>query len=137
MESPKHLKHKPIVSVNDYNLIDGFYKGADTDAKALSIGLAQYDHDDIAMKVWRHTGEKWSRQSEELPIHRNLDLTILLLHVLFDEMPNPDSFLVKQKSQVTEDEEGGIQAIRDFYEANKAYLEPRLKEMKELLGKMK
>lgn len=136
MKSPKHLGHKPLVSVNDYNKIDGIYRGASTDAKALSIGHAQYDYNDISMKVWRK-GERWSPQSEELPIHRNLDLTILLLHVLFDEMPNPDSFLVKQKSQVTEDEEGGIQAIRDFYEANKAYLEPRLKEMRELLGKMK
>jgi hypothetical protein len=28
--------------------------------------------------VWRYTGEKWSRQSEELPIHRVIDLTILI-----------------------------------------------------------
>ena len=27
--------------------------------------------------MWRHTGEKWSRQSEELPLHRVLDLAIL------------------------------------------------------------
>ena len=32
---------------------------------------------DISAKVWRHTGEKWSRQSEELPLHRVLDLAIL------------------------------------------------------------
>ena len=32
---------------------------------------------DISGKVWRHTGEKWSRQSEELPITRILDLAIL------------------------------------------------------------
>lgn len=137
MKSPKHLGHKPLVSVNDYNQIDGIYRGASTDAKALSIGWAQYDNDDIAMKVWRHTGTKWSRQSEELPIHRNLDLTILLLHVLFDEDVNPDSLLVKSKSLITEDQDNGIQAIRDFYEANKNYLEPRLKEMRELLNKMK
>jgi hypothetical protein len=34
------------------------------------------------MKVWRKPGDRWSRQSEEIPIHRNLDLTILLLSVL-------------------------------------------------------
>jgi hypothetical protein len=28
--------------------------------------------------VWRHTGGKWSRQSEELPLHRVLDLAILV-----------------------------------------------------------
>ena len=137
MKSPKHLGHKPLVSVNDYNQIDGFYRGSKTDAKALSIGHAQYDYDDISMKVWRHTGDQWSPQSEELPIHRNLDLTILLLHVLFDDEVNPDSLLVKSKSLITEDQDGGIQEIRDFYEANKAFLEPRLKEMRELLNKMK
>jgi len=55
-ESPKHLGHKPLVSINDYKTIDGMYRG-DTDAKALSIGRAQYDEDEIAMKVWRRTGE--------------------------------------------------------------------------------
>lgn len=28
--------------------------------------------------MWRHTGGKWSRQSEELPLHRVLDLAILV-----------------------------------------------------------
>jgi hypothetical protein len=32
---------------------------------------------EISAKVWRYTGEKWSRQSEELPLHRILDLAIL------------------------------------------------------------
>ncbi|MGJ0845606.1 DUF6530 family protein [Tissierella praeacuta] len=30
----------------------------------------------------RYTGEKWSRQSEELPIHRVLDLSILVCRAL-------------------------------------------------------
>lgn len=46
MESPKHLKHSPIVSVNDYDKIDGLYF-EHTDAKALSIGQASYDKNDI------------------------------------------------------------------------------------------
>jgi hypothetical protein len=33
---------------------------------------------DIFAKVWKHTGEKWSRQSEELPLHRVIDLAILV-----------------------------------------------------------
>lgn len=36
------------------------------------------DRVDISAKVWRYTGEKWSRQSEELPIHRVLDMAILV-----------------------------------------------------------
>ena len=136
MKSPKHLSHKPLVSVNDYDKVDGMYRN-NTDAKALSIGYAQYDNNEIAMKVWRHVNGHWSRQSEELPIHRNLDLTILLLHVLFDEAPNPDSFLVKAKTLFSEDQDGGIAAIKEYYEINKKFLEPRLKELRELLNKMK
>lgn len=45
MESPKNLSHKPIISVR-----------------------AQYDENEISLKVWRHTGKRWSRQSEELPL---------------------------------------------------------------------
>lgn len=89
------------------------------------------------MKVWRHTGNRWSRQSEELPLHRNLDLTILLLHVLFDEALNLDSFLVKAKTQFSEDQIGGIEEIKKYYQKNRSFLEPRLKELRELLNKMK
>ncbi|MBR3565929.1 MAG: hypothetical protein IKN91_06355 [Paludibacteraceae bacterium] len=135
MKSPKHLGHKPIVSVNDYDKVDGMYRN-NTDAHALSIGWAQYDADEISMKVWRKR-KHWSSQSEELPLHRNLDLTILLLHVLFDETPNPDSFLVKAKTLFSEDQEGGIEEIKKYYQKNKSFLEPRLKELRELLNKMK
>jgi len=34
---------------------------------------------DISAKIWRYTGEKWSRQSEEMPLHRVLDLAILIV----------------------------------------------------------
>jgi hypothetical protein len=33
---------------------------------------------DISAKIWRHTGGKWSRQSEEMPLHRVLDLAVLI-----------------------------------------------------------
>jgi len=61
MKSPRHLKHKPIVPVNDDDKIDAQYR-RNTDVKALSIGTAQYDEDEISLKVWRYTGGNWSRQ---------------------------------------------------------------------------
>lgn len=79
MQIPTTLKHKPVVTVEDYEHIDGRY-AYDSDAKGLSLGLAQWNDRgqvDISAKVWRHTGGKWSRQSEELPLHRVLDLAIL------------------------------------------------------------
>lgn len=73
---PVNLAHKPVFAVEGYDAIDGPYAG-NTDAQHLSIGLAQWNTAEISVKVWRHTGDKWSRQSEELPPHRAVDLTLL------------------------------------------------------------
>tara|TARA_B100000614_G_scaffold213098_1_gene196760 strand:- start:417 stop:905 length:489 start_codon:yes stop_codon:yes gene_type:complete len=81
MNIPTTLKHKPVIVCENYSAIDGRSAG-DTDAQGLSLGLAQWNDRgtvDVSAKVWRHTGEKWSRQSEELPMHRVLDLAILIV----------------------------------------------------------
>ena len=80
MKIPTTLKHKPVIVSENYENIDG-RKAYNTDAKGLSLGLAQWNDRgklDVSAKVWRYTGEKWSRQSEELPMHRVLDLAILI-----------------------------------------------------------
>jgi hypothetical protein len=80
MQIPTTLKHKPVLDVLDYAKIDGRF-APNSDAQGLSLGLAQWNDRgrvDVSAKVWRHTGEKWSRQSEELPLHRALDLAILV-----------------------------------------------------------
>lgn len=77
---PTTLKHKPVIVAEDYGNIDG-RDAYDTDTQGISLGLAQWNDRgkvDISAKVWRHTGEKWSRQSEELPLHRVLDLAIFI-----------------------------------------------------------
>jgi hypothetical protein len=80
MEIPSALRHKPVIVSEQYDQIDGRAAGS-SDAMGLSLGLAQWNDRgtvDISAKVWRHTGNKWSRQSEELPLHRVLDLAILV-----------------------------------------------------------
>ena len=80
MNIPNHLKHKAVIVAEGYEAIDG-RNANNTETKGLSLGLAQWNDRgslDISAKVWRHTGEKWSRQSEELPLHRVLDLTLLI-----------------------------------------------------------
>lgn len=101
MKIPTSLKHKPVIVSENYENVDGRYAGH-TDAKGLSLGLAQWNDRgkvDISAKVWRYTGEKWSRQSEELPLHRVLDLAILVASGLghfreayrFEELYDPDN----------------------------------------------
>lgn len=80
MKIPSTLKHKPVIVAEDYDRIDGREANEST-AKGLSLGLAQWNDRgkvDVSAKVWRYTGEKWSRQSEEMPLHRVLDLAILV-----------------------------------------------------------
>lgn len=80
MNLPTTLKHQPVIVSEEYDKIDG--RNGQSDAKGLSLGLAQWNNRgkvDISAKIWRHTGEKWSRQSEEMPLHRVLDLALLIL----------------------------------------------------------
>lgn len=80
MKIPTTLKHKPVIVSENYENVDG-RAAYHSEAKGLSLGLAQWNDRgkvDISAKVWRYTGEKWSRQSEELPLHRVLDLAILV-----------------------------------------------------------
>lgn len=80
MNIPTTLKHKPVIVTQNYEQIDGKHAN-DSETKGLSIGLAQWNDRgsvEASAKVWRYTGQKWSRQSEELPLHRVLDLAILV-----------------------------------------------------------
>lgn len=81
MKVPINLTHKPVIVSEDYDLVDGRYAN-DSDAKALSIGIATWKDDKsdktVSAKIWRNTQDKWSRQSEEMPLHRALDLAILI-----------------------------------------------------------
>lgn len=71
------LSHKPIVYL-DYEKRDEA-----GDAKILSIGRATWNNDCIGVKVWRKTDDGlWSRQSEDLPLWRVLDMAILLVATL-------------------------------------------------------
>ena len=77
LPNPRYLKHRPVVLL-PYAEHDGDYAG-DTDCKWISIGFAQWDQQTtLSVKTLRHTGERWSRQSEELPLHRCLDAALLI-----------------------------------------------------------
>lgn len=76
---PKHLQHEPIFAL-PYFAIDGEYAG-NTDGQFLTIGNAQWDRAYISAKVMRYSdrADKWIRGSEELPVHRVLDLAKMVV----------------------------------------------------------
>ncbi len=80
---PKHLAHKPMYSL-PYMEYDGFYV-PDTDARWLTVGLSQWAPTDWSVKILRYVNDRWSRQSEELPLHRPIDMVILLTLILLGQ----------------------------------------------------
>ena len=131
MKIPTHLKHKPIIAVNDYEKIDSIYAN-NSDVRALSIGEAQYDNNQISLKVWRHTGKKWSRQNEEIPIHRNIDLSILLLGSLLTDISSKYPSTSLREEIINESK---VVEIQNYYKSNENYLKPRLEELISVLDK--
>ena len=134
-KKPPYSKHKSILLVENYNEIDGFYAGDNDDARSLSIGYAQYDETDLSLKVFRHVNDQWGRQSEELPIHRVLDMCILFLRSLVEEQ---DKTLAQSplSERIVPDIDGrGLKQkeIIDFCCKYKDNYLPRLEELKYLL----
>lgn len=85
---PTDLGHQPLRAM-PYVAHDGKWAGH-TDAQFLSVGRAQWGHQDLSAKVFRHVDTRWSRQSEELPVHRAIDLVTFIALALFsksDEVP--------------------------------------------------
>lgn len=130
--APEHLGHKPIVSVPDYDRIDGRFANQ-TNVHALSLGRAQYNNDELSLKVWRHTGKRWSRQSEELPIHRNIDLSILFVETLLGDSIEQNFLSNPEHGLKNHPRFGSREDIMKYYKDNKDILEPRLRELKRLL----
>ena len=136
---PIGLRHRPIVGIDDYSSYDGLYKDA-TDAKALSVGLAQWKYEEedgvkeISAKVFRRKENRWSRQSEELPIHRCFDLCILIVQAL-QRSTKGEFFEVDQDNFVPYVvNENELEAINLFFKKYKdAYLLEKMENLKDLL----
>lgn len=143
---PQHLDHKPIYAL-PYEKFDGDNSKL-TDVRYISIGIAQYDPDQISMKMMRHTGEKWTRQAEELPPHRIIDMTLFLAKALFAEKDHTikiekgtfhnqsdnigDIFITQEKRNY-----GEIETYKVFLKNNVSLYKERLNKLFETLKQLK
>lgn len=136
---PQHLAHKPIYAL-PYEHFDGIYAG-NTDVRYISIGIAQYDNESISIKTMRYTGEKWTRQAEELPLHRVIDMTLFLAKVLFDDQNGavdiPNHTFVNQGSDISVRKEsvsyGELATYREFLKENRQLLKDRFNILRNVL----
>lgn len=141
-EVPTNLKHHPIIGVNNYSEHDGLHKYA-TDARALSVGISQWSSEEdgikeISAKVFRHKGNRWSRQSEELPLHRCFDLCILIIQAIQRSIKG-EFFETKEDDfgpYVLDGRENELELIKRFYEKqDEKDLRKKMEKLKELLDK--
>lgn len=142
LKIPTHLKHKPLIKLENYDKIDGRYAN-NSDAKGLSVGIAQWNgagETEISAKVWRYTGEKWSRQSEELPIHRVFDLATLICSAMQysgngDQLPTTSSFNISL-ADGEQDTDRLIGVMKGEFSANQKHLDVSLNRLVEALKKL-
>ncbi|EKN4692884.1 DUF6530 family protein [Serratia sp. JSRIV004] len=142
MKIPTHLKHKPILEVPNYDKIDGPYVD-DTDAMGLSIGIAQWNTagwTELSAKVWRNPGDKWSRQSEELPLHRVIDLASLICIAMDychnnNNLTSTDDFPV-HRSTDNPDLKHHIELMKKEIKESMEYLDNSLKRLSSELKKI-
>ena len=102
MPFPHQIAHSPVYGLK-YNAHDPDREN-DSDAHWLTIGWSQWDEDEPAAKVVRHSGQRWSRQSEEIPVARLVDLTTLLAKVYegnADDIEFKAGFFENQPKDVT------------------------------------
>lgn len=118
--APYWLSHKPVISV-DYEEQDGNAG----DAKFLSIGRSTWNKEDFSAKVWRQNDSGYySRQSEELPLWRALDLATLIVAAINGRKSN--------LGEIVQDKELEP-ALRDYIAKNMETLAPRLEALTEML----
>jgi hypothetical protein len=123
---PMDLSHKPIIAC-DYIA----YTKEEEDAKYLSIGHSTFNHDEASIKVFRHTGNMWSRQSEELPINRVGDLALLLLTAM-KKVKNPSSEQSILNEVTVKDDE--LEFLSAAFENNKERIKRSFLEIKKILN---
>lgn len=139
---PTHLKHTPIIGVDNYSFYDGQYKNA-TDAKALSVGIAQWNENDdkykdISARVFRYVKKNeqdkgnWSRQSEEIPLHRCFDLCCLIIQAISKSQGREFDMTQELKPYVVNEEK--FDDIKTYYENNKEDLLCKMSNLHSLLS---
>lgn len=66
-----------------------------------------------------------------MPIHRNIDLSILWLGALLTDVSSNYSMTSLREEIV---EKNRVEELQDYYEKNKKFLRPRLEELKNILN---
>jgi len=83
MNSPETKNHKPVIVADNYGKVDGRFAYS-SDVQRLSLGLSpQPDGQSmISASIWHNAEVQPSGATEEIPLHRILDLSLLICSAL-------------------------------------------------------
>lgn len=127
-------KHKPVLVTKGYPAVDGIYAN-NTDVVDLDIGLSQWDNEKVSAKIWRAIREKkrFSRQSEDIPLHRILDLTLLLLEALENSEKISDGTFTTKEMLISENESVEVELCGNESENEEKTEKERVKKFVDIL----
>ena len=140
---PQHLGHRPVYAL-PYEYFDGIYAG-DTDTKYISVGLSQWNPDEVSVKTMRHTGNRWTRLAEEMPLHRAIDLTLFLAKAIFDPQNTrvtiPSGTFLNQDADISITPEtrsyGEMSSYNAFLSEHSGLLKDRLNALADVLASLR
>lgn len=124
---PTHLSHKPIIAC-DYQE----YRNTQDDAKFLSFGRAQYNKECASVKIFRRN-KKWSRQSEEVPIERVTDMTLMLVSTINRIYNEEDDGSILNETVITPED---LSFLKSQIENNKEDIKKSLTELKSIINRI-
>jgi hypothetical protein len=140
---PDNLRHKPVYAL-PYEKFDGIYIG-DTDTRYITVGISQWSPYEVSVKTMRYVKGKWTRPSEELPLHRAIDVTLFLAKVIFDQQNGkveiPPNTFTKQAGSISITNEarsnGQMASYYSFLDEHSELLKERLNALAGVLNSLK
>ena len=148
---PQNLAHKPIYAI-PYQDFDGLWGKEHTDIRYISVGLAQYNIEEVSIKTMRYVQDKkrgiakWTRQAEELPPHRAIDMVTVAAKVFLDSENNHVNFsratFIRQDTSeinITREHRASweIENYSNFLEENIEMLKDRFNKLYDILSQLK
>ena len=145
---PKNLTHKPVYAL-DYENLDEYVPT--TDAQWISVGWSTWDPRALALKIFRWTGNKWSRESEEVPLARLIDAAIWVILVVVairsasspNQLPGPVSIksgvFIGQSGESEVSSESSPEGLADAQERiiSNERLHQRIEKLTDLLVQLR
>lgn len=128
---PTHLAHKPIIACAYSELFNADYE----DTQYISIGRAQYNNNAVSVKMLRYSGKRWSRQSEEIPIHRMAYMMqMFLTGIVHTQLKEGRTFQSSAHEEVVTPED--MDFLKTELNANRKEIIEGLQAVKDLLNQI-